>query len=365
MTDDLDFTKLPKGWKEDKMDNLILLSVLKLKEKKKNVILVSNDSNISIKADAIGVTVEEYKNDRLAEGVSAYSGRTIRHVTSEDFNKFMVDKKLSIDCLLDKELPAPLVNEFITLMTWEGSSYLAKYDGIYIRQLDYQKSHPCGLNTRNAGQIFLQEALMSPYDRHPLTICVGPAGTGKTLFAVAAGLEQVMERHTYKKVLICRPNIMMDEEIGFLPGTEQEKISPLLRGAYDNLQVLFGNKDDTQETMQDKIEELFQRGYIATQSIGYLRGRSIPETYIIIDECQNCTPNQILSIITRAGEGSKIVLLGDPNQIDNMRLDRRNNGLIYALERMKDSKLCEVTTFTESECTRSALAKEASDKLKK
>lgn len=365
MADDLDFSKLPQGWKTDKADNLILLSVVKLKEKKRNVFLVSNDSNIAIKADALGVAVQEYKNDRLAEGVNIYSGRTVRHVSNEDFGKFMSEKKLSIDALMDEDLPKPLPNEFLTIMTWEGSSYLAKYDGLYIRPLTFQKAHPCGLNTRNSGQIFLQEALMSSYEEHPLTVCVGPAGTGKTLFAVAVGLEQVMERNQYKRVLICRPNVMMDEEIGFLPGTEQEKISPLLRGTYDNLTVLFGNKDDTQETMQDKIEELFQRGYIATQSIGYLRGRSIADTYIIIDECQNCTPNQILSIITRAGEGSKIVLLGDPNQIDNPRLDRRNNGLVYALERMKDSKLCEVTTFTENECTRSPLAREASDKLKK
>lgn len=207
---------------------------------------------------------------------------------------------------------------------------------------------------------------MSSYKNHPLTICVGPAGTGKTLFAIGCGLEQVMEKdNLYKRVLVCRSNVMMDEEIGFLPGTEQDKISPLLRGLYDNLEVLFGNKDDTKEEMSDKIEEIFSRGYVEAQAVSYLRGRSITDTFIIIDEAQNCTPNQILSIITRAGEGSKIVLLGDPNQIDNPRLDKRNNGLVYALERMKGSHLAEIISFDESECTRSALAKEASDKLRK
>ena len=158
---------------------------------------------------------------------------------------------------------------------------------------------------------------------------------------------------------------MMDEEIGFLPGTEKEKISPLLRGVYDNLEVLFGNKDDSLDQIQDKINELFQRGYITAQSIAYLRGRSISNTYIIIDECQNASPNQIFSIITRAGEGTKIVLLGDVNQIDNPRLDSKNNGLVYAIERMKDSSLSQVVTFEEKECIRSRLAREASDKLKK
>lgn len=365
IAEDLDTSKLPKGWKADKMDNLILLSALKLAEKKRNVILVSNDVNITLKSDLLGIPVQTYNNDRLAEGIELYLGRSTRHISNDDFCAFMKDKKLNVNALMDKDLDALTTNEFLTIMTWEGSSYLAKYDGISIRQLDYQKENPCGLRTRNAGQIFLQEALMSPHTVHPLTICVGPAGTGKTLFAIGCGLEQVMESQAYKRVLVCRANVMMDEEIGFLPGTEQEKISPLLRGVYDNLEVLFGNADDTRESMEDKIEELFQRGYIEAQSVAYLRGRSITDTYVIIDEAQNCTPNQILSIITRAGEGSKIVLLGDPNQIDNPRLDKRNNGLVYALERMKGSQLCEVMSFSESECTRSALAKEASDKLKK
>lgn len=366
MVEDLDTDKLPKGWKTDKMDNLILLSALRLSEKKKNVIVVTNDVNVILKADMLGIAVQEYKNDRIAEGVKLYSGRSIRHMSDADFNKFLHNKSISPDVLADEEeLLPPIVNEFMTVKTWEGGSYLAKYDGVSIKYLEHQKEMPSGLKTRNSGQIFLQEALMSSYEEHPLTICVGPAGTGKTLFAIGCGLSQVMDNAVYKRVLVCRSNVMMDEEIGFLPGTEQDKISPLLRGVYDNLEVIFGNPDDSRSEMNDKIEEIFERGYIEAQAVSYLRGRSITDTFIIIDEAQNCTPNQILSIITRAGEGSKIVLLGDPNQIDNPRLDKRNNGLVYALERMKDSPLTEIITFNESECTRSALAKEASDRLKK
>lgn len=365
IAEELDISKLPKGWKQDKMDNLILLSTLKLTEKKKNVILVTNDTNMILKADILGIKVQEYKNDRIAEGVELYSGRTVRHLKNADFGMFMDEKKILPDKLEDDGIGSVIPNEFINIMTWEGSSCLAKYDGVHIRGLEFQKRRPMGLKTRNAGQIFLQEALFSSYKEHPLTICVGPAGTGKTLFAIGCGLEQAMESNIYKRVLVCRANVMMDEEIGFLPGTEQDKISPLLRGVYDNLEVLFADKNDTKDMINDKITELFQRGYIEAQSVAYLRGRSITNTFIIIDEAQNCTPNQILSIITRAGEGSKIVLIGDANQIDNPRLDKRNNGLVYALERMKGSKLTEIVTFTESECTRSALAKEASDKLKK
>lgn len=372
MPENPDLTLLPAGWKHDKMDNLILAVVQELSDMEENVILVTNDANMTLKADILGIRVQEYKNDRIPADIRMYQGRGVRHVNRQVFdsfvenNFFMPDDDCKNGTAEEEKDAFPLVNnEFLAVKTWEGNSYLAKYDGIKIRQLSMQKVKPCGLSTRNSGQIFLQEALMSSYTEHPLTICAGPAGTGKTLFAIGCGLEQVMEQKSYKRVLVCRSNVMMDEEIGFLPGTEQDKISPLLRGVYDNLEVLFGNSDDTKAEIDDKITELFARGYIEAQAVSYLRGRSITDTYIIIDEAQNCTPNQILSIITRAGERSKIVLLGDPNQIDNPRLDSRNNGLVYALERMKGSRLAEIVVFHESECTRSALAKEASDRLKK
>ena len=227
--------------------------------------------------------------------------------------------------------------------------------------------HPYDLEPRNMAQTFLMEALLSSCDEHPLTIVNGPAGTGKTLFAIGCGLEQVMEQKKYKRVLVCRANVPLDgdDSLGFLPGTEQEKIAPLLRGAYDNLSILLGNKDDTEDDMESKIQFLFKKGFFATESMTYLRGRSICDSYIIIDEAQNCTPNQILSITTRVGEGSKLVLLGDVNQIDSPRLDRGNNGLAFALDRMKGSKLCEICSFDESESTRSPLAKEAAERLAK
>ena len=358
---------LPKGWKTDKMDNLILLSAKKLAKTKRNVILVTNDTNMTLKADIMGIPVQEYKNDRVASNVQLYTGRSIRHMNGKDFERLTKGKGVSVNCLLPEEgISEPITNEFMIVKTCgDGNSYLAKYDGDQIVPLMYRDTNPNDLKTRNVGQIFLKEALMSKYTEHPLTICVGPAGTGKTLFAIGCGLEQVMEVNTYKRVLVCRSNVMMDEEIGFLPGSEQDKISPLLRGTYDNLEVIFGSPEDTRADLDGKIATLFDMGYIEAQAVSYLRGRSITNTYIIIDEVQNCTPNQILSIITRAGEGSKIVLLGDPNQIDNPRLDKRNNGLVYALERMKGDPLCEIITFDESECTRSALAKSASDKLKK
>jgi Predicted ATPase related to phosphate starvation-inducible protein PhoH len=154
------------------------------------------------------------------------------------------------------------------------------------------------------------------------------------------------------------------EDLGYLPGTERDKIDPLLRGAYDNIAQLIGNKDDTTGELDGKIKYLFDR-YIKVESVSYLRGRSIASTYMIIDEAQNTTPNQILSIISRASEGTKIILIGDNRQIDTPRLDQRNNGLIFAMERMKGDPLCEICSFDDSESVRSPLARVAAEKLNK
>lgn len=363
--------EMPSGWKKDKADNQILYTTMQIISEAKpdeEVILISNDNNMLLKADCIDIRAQSYKNDRIENLDNVYKGRCIRHIKDKDFEEFISNKSLNVNESLfdDDEEKRPLIeNEYVTLMNWQGGSKLTKFQKGNLIPLNFINAIPMGLSSRNSGQTFLKESLYESSDNIPLVICNGPAGTGKTLFAIACGLEQVIENKIYKRVLVCRPNVMMDEEIGFLPGTEQEKISPLLRGVYDNLEVIFGDEDDTLDQIQDKIKEIFQRGYITAQSIAYLRGRSITDTYIIIDECQNASPNQILSIITRAGEGSKIILLGDVNQIDNPRLDSRNNGLIYAIERMKNSELCSVITFEEKECVRSVLAKEASNRLKR
>lgn len=361
---------LPSGWSSKKQDNLILLAVKNLSLSEKNVILVSNDGNIQLKASALGIAVQSYKNDRVGTNRGLYKGRNNVDIPNELINKV---KKRSITVEefesaveeVSENFKIEENNEFFIAKGYSGGSILLKEKAGSIVPLEFSDVEPYGLKPRNAGQTFLIEALMSSHQETPLVIVNGPAGTGKTLLALGCGLEQVSETREYKRILLCRPNVTMDEDIGFLPGSEIDKISPLLRGCYDNLEVLLGNKDDDNETLKDKIAELFDRGYIQAQAVAYLRGRSITNTYIIIDEAQNATPNQILSIITRAGEGSKIVIMGDINQIDAPRLDSQNNGLSYAIEKMKGSKLCQIVSFEERECTRSALAKEASERLKK
>ena len=318
ITDWLDLTDLPIGWDNKKIDNIILLCVKAIekdlignliieysknykdneetdktddKEKQEenneddifqesyriitdselpgkddvNVILVCNDILMRLKATMLEIEVQEYRNDRI-KSEKIYTGRSIRHLTDEKFNIFAKEGRITVDQLYEEGLEEPILNEYMTLLSWTNSSFLAKYNGNYIEKLDDEKKTTY-ITARNTGQRFLQNSLMTSYEERPLTICCGPAGTGKTLVALACGLEQVMEHGLYKRVLLCRANIMMDEEIGFLPGTEREKIDPLLRGAYDNLERIFRQENETNDEYEDKIEEMFQRGYIDVQSI--------------------------------------------------------------------------------------------------
>lgn len=171
----------------------------------------------------------------------------------------------------------------------------------------------------------------------------------------------------YRKILVTRPNVQFDNDIGFLPGSEQDKISPLMRPIIDNLEQLVDSNEneryDDEVALRGKIEEMFDRGIIVAEAMNYIRGRSFVQTYLIIDEAQNMTPRQVTGIITRAGKGTKVILLGDPKQIDNPFLDEKTNGLSYASERMKGSSLCYQITLSTEECERSSLAMDAIERM--
>ncbi|NTV77604.1 MAG: AAA family ATPase, partial [Clostridiales bacterium] len=262
---------------------------------------------------------------------------------------------------------SPVRNQFFVLRADQSSNktQLGRFNGEKIVPLNYRKASPYGIRPRNAGQYFLQEALMESAQNAPLVIVKGMAGTAKTFYSLAVGLEKVMElnKKEYRKIIISRPNAQFDDEIGFLPGDEQEKIAPLIRPVIDNLELLI-DQDDNQRykderELSGKIDELFDREIIVPQAMNFIRGRSITQTYMIIDEAQNLTPKQAKGIITRVGKGTKVILLGDPNQIDHPLLDERTNGLSYASEKMKDSPLCYQITLSASECERSDLAMDA------
>ena len=210
---------------------------------------------------------------------------------------------------------------------------------------------------------------MAPASEAPLVIVKGMAGTAKTFYSLAVGLEKIYNNPTgeYRRIIVCRPDAQFDDDIGFLPGDEKEKIAPLMRPIIDNLEQLLDSNEKERYAdeveLQGKIEEIFSRGIIQTEALNYIRGRSIMQTYLIIDEAQDMTPNQVKGIITRAGKGTKIVLIGDPNQIDKPFLDKWTNGLSYAAMCMQGSPLCWQLTLSAEECERSELAMDAIQRL--
>ncbi|MCI5874274.1 MAG: PhoH family protein [Clostridiales bacterium] len=366
--------ELPDSLPESKMDNRILQVCKGHADKGENVVLVTKDIVLRIKADVLGIAAEDFTTEQVPS--EQYTGRIECYVSEERFKDF---KKKGIETkyvyLIDEEQtayqPQLVENQFVVLKADQSlkKTHLGRVEGDRIVPLAYRKCKPYGVTPRNAGQYFLQEALMQPAEKAPLVIVRGMAGTAKTFYSIAVGMERLWNNPTgeYRKILITRPNAQFDSDIGFLPGDEQEKISPLMRPIIDNLEQLIDSNEE--ERYQDemalhgKIEEIFARGIIQTEAMNYIRGRSFVNTYLIVDEAQNMTPNQMKGIITRAGKGTKIIILGDPKQIDNPFLDERTNGLSYAAEYMKGSPLCYQITLTADESERSKLAADAVHRL--
>jgi PhoH-like ATPase len=360
--EDSDEQLLPLGWDPRKPDNRIIQVCKSLQNKGKNVHLVTKDIIERIKADTCGIIVEDFKSEQSPSINDQYSGR-VDLVTEvwEYFDEFC--RTGSVDAVTPEMF---IENQFINFVCG-NSSKLAVFRNGKIEKLLFEKSIPYGIKPRNSGQIFFIEALMRPVNEAPLVIAKGPAGTAKTLLSLAAGLEQTFNDEVFRKILVCRPNITMDENIGFLPGTEEEKIAPLMRPILDNLEILVDSKPNErykdEKALASKIKYLFDTGVIVTQAVSFLRGRSVAHQWVLIDEAQNLTNTQVKAIITRAGEGTKIIMVGDPAQIDHPYLDSRTNGLSYASEIMKGSDLCWQITFKGNESVRSKLASEAAKRM--
>ena len=365
--------QLPPDLPEHKSDNRILKVCKGLSDSRDlPVILVTKDILLRIKAQILGIPAEDFTAEQVAEQEDQYQGRIEVYVPEEAFKDF---KKKGIPAgevyCADAEgrtwVPQLYENEFVILRAdqSEKKTQLGRVEDGVIRKLAYRKSLPYGVKPRNAGQYFMQEALMQPAEKAPLVIIKGMAGTSKTFYSLAVGLEKVLNNPNgeYRRILICRPNAQFDADIGFLPGDEQDKISPLLRPVIDNLEQLIDSDEkerySNEAELSGKIEEIFDRGLIKAEAMNFIRGRSIEKTYLIIDEAQNMTPGQAKGIITRAGRNTKIILLGDPGQIDRPFLDERTNGLSYAAEHMKGSPLCWQITLSAEECERSSLAMDA------
>ncbi len=347
-----------------------------LRQEKGQATLVTKNILLRIKAQMLGLAAEDFTREQVPVSQEQYTGRCEVFVAEKKFEHFPKKSLAPEDVYQVDEAGAPhpvalVRNQFLLLRADQSNrkTQLGRFDGKKIVPLAYKKKKPYGIAPRNVGQYFLQEALMTGAEEAPLVIVKGMAGTAKTFYSLAVGLHAMLEQDQplYRRILISRPNVHFDDDIGFLPGDEGEKIAPLLRPVIDNLELLVDQNEDErfadEVSLSGKVEELFDRDIVSAQALNFIRGRSVTKTYLIIDEAQNLTPKQAKGIITRAGIGTKIILLGDPNQIDNPLLDERTNGLSYAAEHMKGSPLCFQVSLTAEECERSALATDAVRRL--
>lgn len=335
------------------------------------VILVSNDLCLSIKADVLNVEVQTYKHEAADDDSLDYTGRAVANVSDEIFSNLCKNGKLTEDETAQFAKEADLTIhkcEFFVVKNPMGGTRLAKEKNGTISVLEYESSQPFGVTPRNVGQRFVIEALLAPASEIPLVIINGDAGTAKTFLTLACALEQTYSQRIYRKLTVTRANVEFDRSIGALPGEEDEKVAPLLRGCMDNLENLVDpayvsgkTRDGSEEEVHDKVLEFFDRGIISAEALSFLRDRSLKRQILFVDEAQNTTISQAKGILTRPGEDCKIVLAGCLNQIDTPQVTKRNNGLAYALKLLGGkSQYCAVCTFTDSEITRSKLAAEVS-----
>ena len=328
----------PRG---DNVDQMILLAVVSTKKSSAYpVIFVTMDINLRVRADSLGLTVESYENQSV-DVSTLYTG--VIEISTDDFTIDTFYNERAIEVPDGYYLQA---NDCVMLKS-PSKAGLGRFYGGLIHTLKLDKKHgPSGIKARNREQVFAMDLLMDP--NVSLVTLVGVAGTGKTLMALAAALELLGSSH-YDKVLISRPIMPMGRDLGYLPGDIDEKMGPWMRPLFDNLDYIGGA-----HKKQREIEEWLNNGTIQVEPLTYIRGRSLPHQFILIDESQNLTPHETKTIITRAGEGTKIVMTGDPHQIDNPYVDATSNGLSVTANLMRGQSLAGHVTLVKGE--RSPLA---------
>ncbi len=337
-----------------RMDNLILDVALEVSkgESDRQTILVTKDVNMRVRGDALGIKAVDYDAERISID-ELYLGATEIEVESDVLEAFYAGEQVELDDSL-------VVNQYAVLKNAGNPSQtaVARFDGekaVPIRKLP---SGVWGVRPRNKEQHFALDLLLN--DDIKVVTLVGKAGTGKTLVALAAGLQKALDEQLFHKLLVSRPIFPLGRDIGYLPGDIEEKLNPWMQPIYDNLEFLLGfGKQERRDGRSPT--ELFELGYIEIEPLTYIRGRSLPNVFMIIDEAQNLTPHEVKTIITRAGDGTKIVLTGDPYQIDNPYIDSSNNGLTTVVERFKGQKIAGHITLTKGE--RSELAELATQLL--
>lgn len=346
---------LPQVFSFNKSDNSILNIAYTMAKKegsyKKNqnpVIVVTKDINMRLKAEALGLQAQDYTSDKVNYD-ELYTGVVEQTVSPDVIDAFYRDKKLPLD--KDKFYP----NQFVILKSDDGSKKSAmgrvSNGGEFVlRPLSAQEPVAWGIKPLNKEQRFAMELLLD--DSLDIVTLVGTAGTGKTLITLATGLQRTMDENAYRRMVVCRSIVPVGKDLGFLPGTKEEKLEAWMGAIYDNLAFLADHKNPDEG--EEKAHYLLDSGKIEIASVTHMRGRSLPRQYMIVDDAQNLTPHEMKTILTRAGEGTKIVVTGDPYQIDTPYLDVESNGLTYLVDRLKGQPTHGHITFTKTERSRLA-----------
>ena len=340
-------------------DNHILGCAHLLRAQGHNVFFISKDINARIKADALGIPSQDFNNQKV-NADELYTGYTTVQVTAAMVDKLAVKDSFPAKGLVNEEEGPLNHNQFVMIVDKKDETHhlLAIYDAEseYLHRLAPEVPALFGVKPRSPEQRMAFELLLDP--KVTLVTLVGRAGTGKTLLALACGLTQVIHDERYKKLLVSRPIMPLGQDIGYLPGSKDDKLSHWMGPIFDNLHYLFAAEErDPDEVVKRLIEE----DAISLEALTYIRGRSISKQFAIVDEAQNLTPHEIKTIISRVGGDTKIILTGDPNQIDNPYLDSNSNGLSYVVERLRGQRVAGHVTLNKSE--RSELAGIAADVL--
>jgi PhoH-like ATPase len=351
--------ELAAGLTINTADNRIISCALGLQQQGKRVVFVTKDMNARLKSDALGLVTEDFEAQKV-DFEKLYTGYREVNVQGKVIDKLFSEKQTRIDA------PDLHANEFVLLRDENDPSHTAlaryRHDVGALIPVRNRKGTVFGILPRNLQQTMALDLLLD--DSVKLVSLIGAAGTGKTLLALAAGLSKTLNEQVYHKILCARPIMPLGRDIGYLPGDKDQKLTAWMQPIFDNLSYLLSNRltGDAEHkphaaspsSVEQRIQQLIETGQVVLEPLTYIRGRSIPHQYMIVDESQNLTPHEVKTIASRVGEGTKLVLTGDATQIDNPYLDSSSNGLSYLVERLKGKPIVGHVTLAKSE--RSELA---------
>jgi len=348
---------MQESFSENSADHKIIATAYDLRTRfpKRKVVVVTQDLNVRMKAKALGINAEDYKAGKVENIADIFKGILTLDNVSDDLVHEVYNNH---DCVPIKNFPnfESLITHRYFIMKGSHSSVLAHYDPFNQVVIKIEKRKHYGIEPRNAEQTFAFDALMRPEVK--LVALTGKAGTGKTLLALAAAMEQ---RQDFQQIYLARPIVPLgNKDIGYLPGDAKEKIEPYMQPLYDNLSVIKHKFSATSQEVK-RIEEMLKTERLLISPLAYIRGRSLSQVFFIVDEAQNLTPHEVKTVITRAGEGTKMIFTGDIHQIDSPYLDNRSNGLSYLIHKMKGQKIFSHINLLKGE--RSFLADLAGDLL--